>query len=513
MRLSALVQGLTVEIRRGPAAPEDPRVCDFTEDSRTALPGSLFVARAGLVSDGRRHIGEAVEAGACVVLTDEQGASAVPAKAVCVIAADLPLISAIMAERFFGEPSRALFLAAITGTNGKTTTAHLVRGLLAASGVRCGMVGSVEVDDGVNCTPAILTTPTASELSHLFSVMLENGCTAAVIEASSHAIHQRRVAALDIDVAAFTNLTQDHLDYHGTIENYAAAKAELFSWLKPSALAVVNAEDPHHNTMLADCGSRELMLYPSGQEPIGAEDATIRARHATSVRGMEVEAIGPWGIVSGRVGLVGNFNAANLLTAIAIAHEFGLSADELTRALPSLTPPAGRLEPVSAPDAPYTVLVDFAHTPDALRNAIAAARSQIRGDGLLRVVFGCGGDRDRSKRPLMGRAVTEAADVVYITSDNPRTESPSSIIDDIVSGLTSGERRSAIVHVDRRTAIREAIADLKAGDVVLIAGKGHEPYQLLPDPSLQGGIRRVAFDDRDQARRALADRASAGRSA
>jgi len=276
MRLSALLTGLSVEVRPGKRSETDPRICDFTEDSRTAMPGSLFVARPGLVSDGRKFIAEAVRSGAAAVLTDAEGAEMVPDTAVALVSDDLPLVSAILAERFFGEPSSKLSLAAITGTNGKSTTAHLVRGLLNSSGVRCGLVGSVEVDDGENTSCAMLTTPTAAELSYLFAKMVENGCTAAVIEASSHAIDQRRVAGLDVDVAAFTNLTQDHLDYHGTMERYASAKAELFSWLKPGALAIVNADDPAHERMLEDCGSRTLPVHPRWREKIGSDEATIR---------------------------------------------------------------------------------------------------------------------------------------------------------------------------------------------------------------------------------------------
>lgn len=505
MRLSALIRGLDVEVRAGSRRGEDPRICDFTEDSRTALPGSLFVARRGFVSDGRKYIADAIGAGAVAVLTDAEGAASVPSTVVAIVCGDLALTSAILAERFFGDPSQRLSIAAVTGTNGKTTTAHLVRGLLNACGVRCGLVGSVEIDDGARSSPAMLTTPTSAELSQVFAQMLEHGCTAAVMEASSHAIHQRRVAAIDFDVAAFTNLTQDHLDYHGTMDAYAAAKAELFSWLKPSALAVVNAEDPAHERMLADCGSRRLLAYPSGRAAVVGGEATIHTRPASGL-GSEVRAIGPWGVVEGRVGLVGAFNGANLLLAIAMVHEFGLEAGAIERALPELGAPAGRLEAVSAPGDPFSVLVDFAHTPDALRNAIGAVRDAVGDGGRLRVVFGCGGDRDRSKRPLMGRAVFESADVVYITSDNPRTESASAIIDDILAGLGYEERREAVVHVDRRMAIEAAVRDLKPGDVLLIAGKGHEPYQLLPDPTVPGGVKRIAFDDREEARRALAAR-------
>jgi UDP-N-acetylmuramoyl-L-alanyl-D-glutamate--2,6-diaminopimelate ligase len=214
-----------------------------------------------------------------------------------------------------------------------------------------------------------LTTPTSAELSQVFSQMLEHGCTAAVIEASSHAIHQRRVAAIDFDVAAFTNLTQDHLDYHGTMDEYASAKAELFSWLKPSALAVVNAEDPAHQRMLAECGSRTLLAYPSGRSDIGEGEATIFAK-ADGRLGTSIRAVGPWGEIEGRVGLIGPFNGANLLLAIAIAHEMGLDARAIETALPELTAPAGRLEVVSGADDPYSVIVDFAYTPDALRSAI-----------------------------------------------------------------------------------------------------------------------------------------------
>jgi len=508
MRLSDLLKGVHVDVRPGKRSAGDPRICDFTEDSRTAMPGSLFVARPGLVTDGRRFIEDAVRAGASAILTNAEGASAVPDRAVAVVADDLPLVSAILAERFFGEPSRALSVAAITGTNGKSTTVHLVRGLLNACGVRCGLVGSVEVDDGEHSSSATLTTPTAAEMSQVLSAMVENGCTAAAIEASSHAIDQRRIAGLDIDAAAFTNLTQDHLDYHGTMERYAAAKAELFSCLKPSALAVVNAEDPAHATMIEDCGSRILRLYPNWRENIAEDEATIRGEALEGAFGSSVHAVGPWGSVSGEVRLIGEFNLANLLTAVAIAQDFGLSAAQIESALPGLTAPAGRLEQVSASDDPFTVLVDFAHTPDALLSAIRAVRSVVGDGGKLRVVFGCGGDRDRRKRPLMGRVVVDRADAVYVTSDNPRTENPSAIIDEVLSDLTGEERRNAIVHVDRRMAIQAAVRDLQPGDVLLIAGKGHETYQLLPDPSMPGGVRRIDFDDRDIARSALKSRAA-----
>ena len=272
MRLSELIRGLKLDVRVGARASGDARICDFTEDSRTAMPGSLFVARPGLVSDGRKYIADAIEAGAVAVLTDAGGASAVPDRAVALVADELPLVSAILAERFFGEPSKKLAVAAVTGTNGKTTTTHLARRLLNASGVRCGLIGTVEIDDGAESFPAQLTTPTSSEISQLFASMVEHGCTAAVIEASSHAIHQRRVAAIDFDAAAFTNLTQDHLDYHGTMDAYGDAKAELFSWLKPSALAVVNAQDPAHETMLADCGSRRLPARTGGHWQGGSND-------------------------------------------------------------------------------------------------------------------------------------------------------------------------------------------------------------------------------------------------
>lgn len=506
MRLNELIRGLNLDVRVGARASGDARICDFTEDSRTALPGSLFVARPGLVSDGRKYIADAIASGAVAVLTDASGARAVPDRAVALVSDDLPLVSAIIAERFFGEPSKKLAVAAVTGTNGKTTTAHLARRLLDASGVRCGLIGTVEIDDGAESLPAQLTTPTSSELSQLFASMVEHGCTAAVIEASSHAIHQRRVAAIDFDAAAFTNLTQDHLDYHRTMEAYGAAKAELFSWLKPSALAVVNAQDPAHETMLADCGSRRLLAYPRGREDTGKEEATIFATPLRGRLGTGVRALGPWGTVRGEVGLVGAFNAENLLLAISIAHEFGLSAGQIEAALPDLDAPAGRLEVVSNPQAPYAVLVDFAHTPDALHSAIQAVRPVVGAGGELRVLFGCGGDRDRTKRPLMAKAVFASADVVYVTSDNPRTESPSAIIDDILAGVSGAERRSAMVHVDRRMAIEAAVADLRPGDVLLIAGKGHEPYQLLPDPKMPGGVRKIEFDDRREARRALRQR-------
>jgi UDP-N-acetylmuramoyl-L-alanyl-D-glutamate--2,6-diaminopimelate ligase len=501
MRLDELVRGLRITIV---SEPTPIRVCDITEDSRTVMPGSLFIARPGLKVDGRRYINDAIESGACAIMTD----ASIPADQLSPGARNVALLhsddlarsTAGLAERFFGEPSKKLQVVGITGTNGKTTTAHLTHRLLNASGVRAGMIGTVHVDDGSEVAPASMTTPPALEMSQTLSTMVESGCRAAVLEVSSHALAQHRVGAIDFDVAIFTNLSGDHLDYHKDMEAYAAAKAMLFEGLRESALAVVAAEDPASRRMIRDCRARVLACTTGEAEP-----CSVQWQFAGG-HGMAVQLRGPWGSVEANVPILGAHNAMNLLEAVAAAHELGVDADHLRRAVSLVEMPPGRLEPIGqpGPERPFRIYVDYAHTDDALRRALEAARGQVEGEGKLRVVFGCGGERDRSKRPRMGEVAATGADVVIVTSDNPRSESPAAIIDEVLSGVPDHRRPAVQVDADREAAIRHAIEGAGPGDVVVIAGKGHETYQILPDG--QGGVSRRAFDDRLVVRLALRDR-------
>ncbi|MGQ0626496.1 MAG: UDP-N-acetylmuramoyl-L-alanyl-D-glutamate--2,6-diaminopimelate ligase [Phycisphaerales bacterium] len=500
VRLGELIHGLQATIR-GPAGAADTRICDLTEDSRSILPGSLFVARRGLKSDGRQFIPAALDAGAAAILADDP-ALTLPTEAPLVLTQDIELTSALIAERFYGNASRSLALAGITGTNGKTTTAYLLHQLLNRAGLRCGMIGTVCIDDGAEVAPASLTTPPAMELSRTLATMVETGCRACVMETSSHALHQRRTGALGFSIGVFTNLTHDHLDYHHTMEAYADAKALLFESLPATGHAIVNADDPAHTRMLRDTPASILRcsLDPASKAECSAHILAHRPG------GMTVAIRAPFGRFELPLPLVGAHNAMNALQAAAAAHALGLPASAIESGLARASAPPGRLEPVTRAADPFSVFVDYAHTDDALARALSALRHA--GAARLTVVFGCGGDRDPSKRPKMGRVACELADRVIITSDNPRTEAPGAIIDQVLAGARTakGQAAQAEVHADRARAIHAAIASAHEGEVIIIAGKGHETYQILPDPSRPGATITRHFDDREEARAALAAR-------
>ncbi len=543
MNLAELIEGLAVRGAAGSLG--GVRVCDITDDSRTALPGSLFIARAGTKMDGRKFIPDALKAGAVAVLTDDPGLKA-PGGVALLVSDDVPAVAAAMAERFYGNPSARLELVGITGTNGKTTTAHLVHQMLNGAGVRCGLIGTVEIDDGREVAPAVLTTPPATELSRTFAVMLENGCKAAAMEVSSHALDQSRVGALKFDIGVFTNLTGDHLDYHGTMEAYGQAKAKLFAMLPPSGWAVINAEDPAGKLMAAAtraqvmwCGVGDGRHEPA-EEPLtrGAKTGVRKRgqREEPAARGTILEMTmmgtvaefaGPWGKFEARMSLIGRHNVMNALQAIGAAWAAGVQPAALPRLIRAAKAPPGRLEPVTEAGDPFAVLVDYAHSDDALRKVLGTLRPLVGGrktpsgslrsplppraageGGRLRVVFGCGGDRDRTKRARMGAAAAELADAVYVTSDNPRTERPSAIIDEILAGIPGEQRGKVSVDADRGKAIERAIGQSRPGDLVLIAGKGHETYQIVPDG--KGGTVTNHFDDREVARAALGMEARVG---
>jgi UDP-N-acetylmuramoyl-L-alanyl-D-glutamate--2,6-diaminopimelate ligase len=489
MTIAELVEGLAIKLASGSASTI---ITDIVEDSRRATPGCLFAARAGLSFDGRAFIGDAVARGAVAVLTTETDRQRVPQSAAALLAADVTAVVGALAERLNGRPSRALRLVGVTGTNGKTTVSHLAHQMLQRAGVRCGLMGTVRIDDGLEVKPADLTTPPAPEISRQLAAMVRNGCAAAVMEVSSHALHQGRTAGLEFDVAVFTNLSGEHLDYHGTLEAYARAKAILLRSLPPEGFAVINADDPTAGRMTEGCDARVVSCSLSdpgadcyaeiGRQSLGSVEAVLR---------------GPWGAFEVSLPLAGRHNVANALQAVAACFVLGVDAAALGRALACCTAPPGRLEPVTGPDDAFTILVDYAHTDDALANVLGTLRPLVPEGGSLRVVFGCGGDRDPTKRPRMGRVAAEFADELYVTSDNPRTEDPEVIIDQIVKGVPSLRWPDTIMLVDRRVAIETAVDRARPGDVVLIAGKGHEPYQIV-------GTEKRTFDDRHVAAEALA---------
>jgi len=502
-------------------------VTSVTESSCDVVAGALFIARKGVRHDGRAHLGDATARGAIAVLVDDTPADPAPGAAMqaareqgvaVVRSSDAARDGAVAIERFWAEPSRSIALVGVTGTNGKTTVAWLLRRLLDGAGVRCGLLSTVGIETGVRSTAATHTTPPASVVSQTLRAMLDAGCSACAMEASSHALAQRRVAGVQFRAGVFTNLSGDHLDYHGSMAGYADAKAALFAALPAEGVAVVNADDERATRMLRDCGARVIACSaaPAGANALrdrnNVEQARVRVLEADA-QGAHIELTGTWGTIDARSPLLGLHNAMNLLQAVAVAHALGADAQSLTSSMQGVDAPPGRFERVDCDtaaggQAPFTVFVDYAHTDDALVRALEALRNVTPGDGQLIVVFGAGGDRDATKRPRMGAVVERLADVAIVTSDNPRTEDPGVIIADVLAGMTSAGKRNATPIVDRAQAIDAAIAMAQEGDVVLIAGKGHEDYQVLADGA--GGTVSRHFDDRETARSALAARFTLG---
>jgi UDP-N-acetylmuramoyl-L-alanyl-D-glutamate--2,6-diaminopimelate ligase len=461
------------------------------EDSRQVNPGDLFVARPGTRADGARFARDAQARGAAAVVT-QQPIPDCPLPQVLV--RDASLAASRLAHLALGDPSRSMRVLGVTGTKGKTTAAFLLRQILNKARHKCGMIGTVEIDDGVTSREAEQTTPSAVDVARHLAAMVDNGCEAAAIEVSSHALDQGRVAGVEFAGAAFTNLTGDHMDYHQTMEIYAAAKARLFEDLDEEAFALVNDADEWAWRMTRDCRASRVLRFGF------SEECDYRAADwRVSAEGSQFTLHTPDGQTPVRMALVGKHNIENALVAAGLAIEaFGLSVHQVAAALKDAAGAPGRLQAVRC-GQPFAVLVDYAHTDDALKKVLSALRPLCKGK--LRVLFGCGGDRDKTKRPRMARAAQELADAVYVTSDNPRTEDPASIIDQIRGGLSMNGSAEVYEDMDRRTAIERIIADAGPGDVVLIAGKGHENYQII-------GTEKRHFDDAEEAARALQSRAA-----
>jgi UDP-N-acetylmuramoyl-L-alanyl-D-glutamate--2,6-diaminopimelate ligase len=485
-KLGALLGGI---VDRALSAAEGERsVTGLFDDSRRVQPGGIFVAIRGTEADGRQFVGDALQRGAGVLI----GEDLEPAEQALVINVDDARATlARLAARWHGldtPGARQLRLLGITGTNGKTTAAHMTHAILRAAGLRCGMLGTVQYDLCKRSVTAGMTTPGPLELAECLRQCLDAGGQAAVMEVSSHALAQRRTDGLRFSVAAFTNLTQDHLDYHGTIEAYRAAKRRLFSQLDETALAVVNRDDAHHEALLRGCRARVVTYALDSDADITA--TIIRDTIGGTLYRLHVEGAD---LVLENA-LVGRHNVYNALAAAGLARALGTSIEAIERGLSSVRNIPGRLQRVPCLRN-VEVFVDYAHTDDALRNVGRVLKPLTR--GRLIVVFGCGGDRDRMKRPLMARAAAEFGDVLVVTSDNPRSEDPQQIIADILEGFDAAAHRRVQVEPDRRTAIHAALAGAAEGDVVLIAGKGHEDYQLV-------GRQRLHFDDVEVAIQAAA---------
>ncbi len=467
-------------------------------DSRRVGPGSLFVAMRGETTDGNRYIEQAVARGAVAVVTDSAAAYDATANGPLDVAvAEVPhgrRALATIAANVFAHPERKIRLSGVTGTNGKTTTAYLLEQLLRAAGRSTALVGTIEYRVAGEVRPAPHTTPESRELLALLAEGVERGVTEGVMEVSSHALEQGRVWGIPYDVAIFTNLTQDHLDYHGTMEAYFAAKRKLFDGSQAAAprVAVLNAEDDTQAALAetAQAGRSEIVSYGIDRGDLRAREITMRPN------GMRFKLVSQQGEVPMDVALTGRVNVLNLLAASAAAIARGLSLEQIAEAAPKLHAVPGRFEAVDA-GQPFTVVVDYAHTDDALRNVLGLARDLVAPQqGRVLTVFGCGGDRDRTKRPRMGRAAAEASEIVIVTSDNPRSEDPRAIIDEILPG-TAGSPATVEVEPDRAKAIALAMTKARPGDIVVIAGKGHEKTQTV-------GRRVLPFDDVAVAREALA---------
>ena len=470
--LAELVAGFAV-------APPEVRVSDVTLDSRAVTPGALFLACRGRAHHGLEFAAEAVARGARSVLYDPAGAApppALPAGTLLLAVPELAARAGLIADRFFGAPSQRLTVAGITGTNGKTTCAWLLAQALARCGRPAGYIGTLGAGIPPKVTPMRHTTPDAVTLQRQLAQLLAAGAACVSLEVSSHALDQSRVNGVRFHTAAFTNLTRDHLDYHGSMEAYGAAKARLFAWPGLS-FRIINVDDPFGAQLARASADAQLIVTTRAAAtaalPQGAQFVRA-ARVRAEPTGLSIEVESSFGAVELPLRLMGEFNVDNALTVLAVLLAFGIPLRTAAQALSRVRPASGRMEMFGGRGRSPLAIVDYAHTPDALANALRAARLHCRGQ--LRVVFGCGGDRDAGKRPLMGRIAAELADDIVLTDDNPRSEDPRRIVADIVAGITPGA--PLVIEHDRALAIRMALARSSADDVVLIAGKGHEDYQV-----------------------------------
>lgn len=468
----------------------DVVVTGVTHSSNEVRPGSIFVAINGARVDGHDFITQALAQGAVAVVITRR--VDLPEQVAWALVEDSRVVLSIIAEALYGYPTRSLNMVGITGTNGKTTTAFLTRAILREQGLKTGMIGTVQIELGEEVLPVKFTTPEAHDLQALLKRMKDSGISHAVMEVSSHSLAQHRVDNVEFDTAVFTNLTQDHLDLHGTMDDYFAAKALLFVRLgtnavKSSKVAVINIDDPW--------GQRLVSITPVPVMSYAIDcfaDITAQNIKSDSL-GSSFTLVTPQGEIECSISTPGKHSIYNALAAAGASLAEGCSLQAIARGL-RMPPVAGRMEQVNEGQS-FAVFVDYAHSPDGLENVLQAAREFARGRVI--VVFGCGGDRDRGKRPIMGAIAAKLSDVAILTSDNPRSEDPLRIIEDVLPGFYGASAANrVIVEPDRRIAIKRAIASAMEDDVVLITGKGHENYQIFRDGT-------VHFDDREEARVAL----------
>jgi UDP-N-acetylmuramoyl-L-alanyl-D-glutamate--2,6-diaminopimelate ligase len=490
--LASLATTLPDGVRLPAQASLDVPCTGVVYDSRQVVPGSIFVAWRGLKADGAGFAPQAIAAGAAVVVADQPAPGpAMP----WVEVGDARLALAQLASEFYGHPSREMQVVGITGTNGKTTTGFLLSAIFTEAGVRSGLMGTVTYRVGAREIEATRTTPEAPDVQRLLRQMRDEQCTACVMEVSSHALALRRVDGMRFAAGVFTNLTRDHLDFHADMENYFSAKRRLFEMLPPDAPALINLDDPR-GTALLDVASRPVTYAVTKPADVTPGPLSL------SLQGLRFDLRLPEGIVPVRSKLVGRPNVYNILAAAGTAAALGVPHDAIERGLEALPGVPGRFELASGAGDDVTVVVDYAHTDDALRNLLETARPMA--SRRLLTVFGAGGERDRTKRPLMGMVAARLSDVVVITSDNPRSEDPARIIEEVKLGADAEMRQSnakVLAVVDRHDAIARAVSMAQPGDVVVVAGKGHEKYQEI-------GGSLLPFDDVAVSRAALTARRS-----
>ncbi len=485
MKLSELLQGISWA-KGGPDG--DPEIAGLCFDSRKAAPGDLFVAVKGQKHDGHDHVDDVIRAGAVAVLSERPVDASVP---VAVVRAVGPLLSPI-AARFYGQPSRGMAVVGITGTNGKTTITYMLERILSAAGFSTGVIGTIEYRWGEKKETAPNTTPMAGDVQRLLASMKADGVTHVAMEVSSHALALQRVEDVAFSVGVFTNLTRDHMDFHKDMDRYFEAKAHLFELLErsPGARgAVINNDDEWAGKFIARLKGKPWTYALDNPAEITARDIALTAQ------GSGFTLMSPRGQQAIRLPLVGRHNVYNALAAVGAAMLLDVPLKTIADALTEMPGVPGRLERVTiGGDIPFNVFVDYAHTDDALRNVLQTLRPLTA--GRILVLFGCGGDRDRTKRPMMGETAVKLADRVFVTSDNPRSEDPAKIALDIEVGVRRAGGAKYDVILDREQAIDAALRSAQPGDVVLLAGKGHETYQIFSD-------RTVDFDDREVSRRIL----------
>ena len=474
----------------------DVNITDVTADSRQVKPGSLFICLDGAHVDGHAYAAKAVEAGAAALLVSKP--VDVPANVTVLTVADTREAMKACVPFFFDYPGCKMRMIGVTGTNGKTTTTHIIGHILRAQGYKVGIIGTIHIMIEDKSYPIHNTTPDVVDLQHILNQMVNEGVTHCIMEVSSHALALGRVSGVEYDTAVFTNLTQDHLDFHKTFENYLAAKCKLFeqvsasNQVKTGKGAVINIDDPYGHRVVEATTAPTMTYSTQGKGTLNAHDVTMTSKTSTYT----IEFDGKQYPI--KMNTTGLFNVYNTLAAIGACLYENISMEKIDEALQSFRSVPGRFELIEE-GQDFAVVVDYAHTPDGLQNILQTAQ-EIKESKMI-VVFGCGGDRDATKRPIMGRIAAEFGDTIFVTSDNPRTEDPNQIVKDVEVGVKEGLREGSTyeVVVDRKEAIKKAVRSARTGDIVIIAGKGHEDYQILKD-------RTIHFDDREVAREALKEK-------